>query len=77
VKKTLGELVDELCIVNMKIFTSLNTVNGGGGTKEIAEAAIIAEKLNKRRSILRNAIDEWVGVEGESIKVYARSIRQS
>ncbi len=56
--KTLGELIDELSIVNNKIFALMDQ---DGDIKKI-------KALNKYRSELKNAINEWAG-ERQEVKV--------
>lgn len=54
-KKTISELIDELSIVNIKIFMLIEKVQQKKATLEEAEKVQI---LNKQRSKLMNAISE-------------------
>lgn len=56
--KTLGELVDEISIVNIKIFMMVEALERHENT---VEDAWKMNALVKRRSELRNAINEKVG----------------
>jgi hypothetical protein len=64
-KKTLGELVDELGIVNIKIFMLIDGVMHDNYTKEDAKRV---QELNLQRSKLKNAINEF-SREKQEIKV--------
>lgn len=55
-KKTISELIDELTIVNIKIYHLVDKVESGEFEK--AEAQKL-QSLNKYRSQLKNAISEW------------------
>lgn len=63
--KTIGELIDELSIVNIKIFFLVDKVKKNEHTKE---EAYRMDKLVTRRSQLRNAINEHFDQE-QDIKV--------
>lgn len=64
-KKNIGELIDELSIVNVKIFHLVDKIRANTHTKEEAKKT---EELNLYRSKLKNAINEYFG-EKEEIKV--------
>ena len=49
--KTVAELIDELIIVNLKIWYLVDKSYGGDG-----EAAVEAQHLNSRRNALKRAI---------------------
>ncbi len=65
-KKTIGELIDELSVVNIKIFMMVEQVEKHENT---VEDAWKMNALVKRRSELRSAINEYFG-EDKEIKVY-------
>ncbi len=67
-KKSLGELMDELSIINMKIWATQDIVALEDNDSKVAEAARKAVKLNGRRNQLIDAIN---GVEiSTSEKIY-------
>ncbi len=55
-KKTIAELIDELSIVNMKIFHLVDLVQANLHTAEDAKKI---QDLNSQRSQLKNAINEY------------------
>jgi hypothetical protein len=66
-KKSLAELIDELSIVNAKVFALVERVERDEHTREDATAM---QTLIKYRSRLKNAINElWEGGRQE-VKVY-------
>lgn len=64
-KKTIGELIDELSILNIKIFFLIDKIRANEHTKEDAKKT---EELNMQRSKLKNAINERFG-ERQEIKI--------
>ena len=68
-EKTLGELVDEISIVNIKIFMMVEQLERHENT---IEDAWKMNALVKRRSELRNAINQKIG-DKVDIKVYGSS----
>lgn len=64
-KKTLSELIDELTIVNIKIFNLVDLLESGAGDVEDARKL---QSLNKYRNRLKNAISEWAN-ERVEVKV--------
>lgn len=64
-RKTIAELIDELSIINIKIFMLIEKVQQKKATLEEAERVQI---LNKQRSKLMNAISEEFNQE-KRIKV--------
>lgn len=60
-KKTIGELIDELSIVNHKIFHLMDVGNDLEAVK----------KLNKYRSELKNAINDYFN-ERTEVKTYGK-----
>ncbi len=60
-KKTIAELIDELSIVNIKIFMLIEKVQNHTATLE--EAGKV-QKLNLQRSKLMNAISDEFNQEG-------------
>lgn len=69
-KKTLGEIVDELCITNQKIWALVERVEAHINT---IDDAWKMNDLVKRRSQLRSSINEYFG-EGKEIKVYGSDV---
>ncbi len=68
-RKSVGELIDELSIVNVKIFHLVDVVDQSEDEKEVAEAAKKLHKLNRRRVELKNALDSILDQGHEDIKV--------
>lgn len=68
-EKSLGELIDEISIVNIKIFMMVEQLERHENTREDAWKM---NDLVKRRSELRNAINKKVG-DRLDIKVYGSS----
>lgn len=64
-KKSIGELIDELGVTNMKIFFLVDKIRAN---KHTAEDAKRTEELNLHRSKLKNAINSYFG-DREEIKV--------
>ncbi len=64
-KKTIGQLIDELGITNMKIFYLVDKVQKNEHTKEEAKKI---QDLNSLRSELVNAINEFFN-DKKDIKV--------
>lgn len=62
-KKNLGELIDELSIVNCKIFALVDKIRMNQHTKEEAKKT---EELNLYRSKLKNAINEYFNERQET-----------
>lgn len=67
-KKTIGELVDELSIINIKIYMLEDNVEKHLNTIEEDWAK---HDLIKRRSLLKSAINEYFGDKPE-IKIYKK-----
>ena len=65
-KKTIGELIDSLAITNNKIFYLVDKVQKDEHTREDAKKI---QDLNKYRSELVNAINEFFKEGREDIKV--------
>jgi hypothetical protein len=71
-RKSLSELIDELSIVNVKIFMLVERVERDDHTREDATAM---QSLIKYRSRLKNAINElWEGGRQE-VKVYGSDVK--
>lgn len=77
-KLTLGELVDALTIVNLKIFMLVDKVIASpediasmtvGQLIELAKSGKKAQQLNTQRSQLKNAIDTLVGIGAKDVKL--------
>lgn len=64
-KKTIGMLIDELSITNIKVFYLVDKVQKNEHSKEDAKKL---QELNSYRSQLTNAINEYFG-ERTDIKV--------
>ena len=64
-KKTLGTLIDELSVTNIKIFFLIDKVHNNTHTREEAKQV---QDLNRYRSELMGAINEFFG-ERKDIKV--------
>lgn len=62
-KKTLAELIDELCITNNKIFALVDLVQANLHTKQDAKKL---QDLNSYRSQLKNAINEFFNERQEA-----------
>ena len=60
--KTIGELIDELSIVNIKIFMEME--------KEVGDLQKV-KSLNRRRVDLKNALNDFFGMGESEIKTYA------
>lgn len=58
---SIGELIDELSVVNIKIYHLVDVVEGGGKDSDVARAAVKITQLNRRRSELKNAINKVLG----------------
>ena len=66
----LGDCVDRLSIVNIKISLLESTVRNPGVSNETAgKAARLIRKLGIERNTLRNIINKWSGTGFEEIKV--------
>ena len=58
--KSIGEMIDQLSVTNIKCFMAQETVMKSADEHEIAVASKNAQILNKRRNELINAIDEYM-----------------
>lgn len=65
VKKTIGELIDGLSIINIKIFFLVEKVQKNKHTREDAKKL---QELNRQRSLYVNSINEFFD-ERQDIKV--------
>ena len=59
-KKTIGHLIDEIAITNIKIFFLVDKIQAGVNNFE-KEDALKLQNLNSYRSELSNAINEYFG----------------
>lgn len=66
-KKSIGQVIDELSVTNIKIYMKVEEVEAG---KNEAQDAQKLQKLIKYRSQLINAINEELGDSSEIVKVY-------
>lgn len=72
-KITIGNLIDQLSIVNIKIWMAEDVKRNPNATdKEIADATRITNIANQQRNDLIQAIDESINVigQGELQKLY-------
>jgi hypothetical protein len=60
-RKTIGTLLDELTVCNLKLWNIVEVLNHSDDITELAEAGKKAQKLNLRRTLLIQAIDERLG----------------
>ena len=65
-RKTIGELIDELITTSMKIYHLVDAAMEGDG-----EAAVQAQRLNKRRNALMMAINNRLDSENIAERVYS------
>lgn len=70
--KTTGQLMDELMIVNIRVWHLIDRVEGGDCT--VAEAQAV-QKYNAKRNALVRAIDRRLGQSDIGGKLYAYSNR--
>ena len=68
--KTLGQMIDELCVVNLKIWHLIDRVMDGSGTLEDAQSV---QEFNSQRAELVRVIDKRLGERDIGGKVYASS----
>ena len=68
--KTLGQMIDELCVVNLKIWHLIDRVMDGSGTLEDAQSV---QAFNSQRAELVRVIDKRLGERDIGGKVYASS----
>jgi hypothetical protein len=66
--KTIGQLIDELTITNLKVWHLIDKVMDGTATREEAQAV---QTFNLQRSELVRAIDRRLGERDIGGKVYA------
>lgn len=74
-KKTIGQLIDELSIVNIKIWMAEDVKRDPKATdKQIADATRRTNIANQQRNDLIQAIDEGLNAvaDGEKQKLYAQ-----
>lgn len=64
-KKTIGSLIDELSVTNIKIYHLVERIQSNNFEKEDAKKL---QDLNSYRSQLTNAINEWAN-ERQEIKI--------
>lgn len=64
-QKTISELIDELSIINIKVFMLVDKIRANKHTKEDAKKT---EELNLQRSKLKNAINEYFE-EDQEVKI--------
>ena len=68
VDKTIGQLIDELSILNVKVYHLVDIIHDEGDDSKVAEAARKAQELNLQRSRLVNEIDRLLTGKEHSIK---------
>lgn len=74
-KITLGNLIDQLSVINIRIWMAEDVKRMKGATdKQIADACRITNVANKQRNDLIEAIDKQFGVETHqgSQKMYGK-----
>jgi len=74
-EKTIGNLIDELTIVNIRIWKAEDLKRNSKSTDaEVANAARITNKANQQRNNIIEAIDKFFGKDtGQgSMKIYQR-----
>ena len=74
-KKTIGQLIDELSIVNIKIWMAEDVKRDPNATdKKIADATRKTNIANQQRNDLIQAIDEQMNLiaQGEQQKLYSQ-----
>ena len=71
--ETLGDLIDKLSIVNIKIFKYEDIKRmPGAPDKDIADATRATNILNTQRVQLKNEINEMMGNQSIEIKSYGK-----
>lgn len=72
-QKTIGMLIDELSIANIRCFVAQDILMGSGTDEEKLKAAITAQEQNAKRNSLIRAIDQKLGDANASpsAKTYA------
>ena len=66
---SIGDLVDKLIIVNLKIFKAEDVKRASSADKEIADATRATNVLNQQRNKLKNEINERFG-DDQEVKLY-------
>lgn len=66
---SLGSLIDELSVVNIKIYHLIDTIEREPTDKIVAESARKAQILNRQRSKLINEINERLGQNEMTVKI--------
>ncbi len=66
---SIGELIDRLTIVNLKIFYCVDLIEHSPHERIVAENAKKAQLLNKERSRLINEINRVMGSDRVEVKV--------
>ncbi len=72
---TIGNLVDALCIENIRIWMAEDIKRNKGATdKEIADATRLTNDANVKRNKLIQAIDQSLGIDNKQgdNKIYGR-----
>jgi hypothetical protein len=79
-KKTIGNLIDELTIANMRIWKAEDAKRNPNATdKELADATRLTNKVNQQRNDLIQAIDEAMNdiAESKKQKLYGQGENKS
>lgn len=66
---SIAEIVDELTIVNLKIFHLVEVVESEEDDKTVAHAARKIQRLNRQRSRLKNELNRRLGNDDQEVKV--------
>jgi len=67
--ESISEIVDQLIIVNLKIYHLIEVVEGESDDRAVANAARKIQRLNRQRSLLKNELNRRWGDQGEEVKV--------
>lgn len=66
---SIGELIDQLTILNIKIFNLIDRIEAATDEENISKEAKKVQELNKQRSVVRNRINELLGDSKIEIKI--------
>lgn len=66
---SIGELIDKLSIVNIKIFHLVDIIQEDQDNDKVASSARNAQSLNKERSKMINQINKILGDLQEDVKI--------
>lgn len=66
---SIAEIIDQLIIVNLKIYRLVEVVERESDDEVVADAARKLQRLNRQRSQLKNELNKQLGDRTEEIKV--------